>query len=166
MCILNVAGRLDYSNLQWKEINQLGGCCSDQKKKKRLWQFGPNQWWWKLIFRRYMLTWLGVSTVLWGVHVLTLGILTNNMWERYSFPHFIDKNTEACRNLSKIQVINNRTRTHTHGYATSKPTKKSTVQKLRNTVRKRSLYSEVLKLKTKASWPISSRSQVIRPEEE
>lgn len=36
MCILNVAGRLDYSNLQWKEINQLGGCCSDQKKKKKI----------------------------------------------------------------------------------------------------------------------------------
>lgn len=37
---------------------------------------------------------------------LTLGILTNNMWDRYAFPYFKDKNIGACRNLSKNQNPN------------------------------------------------------------
>lgn len=32
-------------------------------------------------------------------------------WGRGSFSHFIDENAEACRDLSKVQVGNNRTRT-------------------------------------------------------
>ena len=43
--------------------------------------------------------------------VWTLGIFTNNLWDTYSFLHFIDGNIEARGHLSKVQAVNNRTRT-------------------------------------------------------
>lgn len=61
----------------------------------------------------------------------------------YSFLHFIDKNIESGRNLSKIQVVN-RTKTQSN----SQSQLQNCCVKIRHVVRKKGLYKEVLKLKS------------------
>lgn len=101
ICKLTEVGRPDHRNSQWQETNRSGRCCSDPEK--RLWQFGPDQWWWKFVVRGYVWTGPGVSTVRRAVHARTLWIPNHNLWERCSSSHFIDENAEACSNLSKVQ---------------------------------------------------------------
>lgn len=40
-----------------------------------------------------------------SMHLLTPGILTNNMWDRYSFSQFTDKNIDLGKSLLKIHAV-------------------------------------------------------------